>query len=149
MAPNEHQISLAISDLKSGQISSVKAAAIAYGVSRSTLTRRMNGSLSRRDAHSNQQRLSPGQEEFLVKWILERDSQGFPPSHACAREMAARILRSNGDNEPLGKAWLPKFIQRNPRVNSCIGRRIDVSRIHGTQPAAIQEFYELFAKTKE
>ena len=30
--------------------------------------------------------------------------------------MATRILHMNGDVEPLGKAWVPKYIQRNPRV---------------------------------
>jgi hypothetical protein len=36
--------------------------------------------------------------------------------------MAARILRMNGDVEPLGKAWVQKYIQRNPRVKSVVGR---------------------------
>jgi hypothetical protein len=133
MAPSEHLISLALFDLESGRITSLRAAA-AYGIPRSTLHQRRTGTQNPRVGHANQQRLTPDQEQFLVEWILEQDQQGFPPSHARAREMATRVLRSGGDYSPPGKAWLPKFIQRNPRVASCIGRRIDASRIQGTQP---------------
>ncbi|KAF1922863.1 uncharacterized protein M421DRAFT_426485 [Didymella exigua CBS 183.55] len=30
--------------------------------------------------------------------------------------MAARILHMNGDDEPLGQLWIPRFIARNPRL---------------------------------
>jgi hypothetical protein len=39
-------------------------------------------------AHYRQQRLTPEQEDFLVKWILEEDTRSQPPSHAHVGEMA-------------------------------------------------------------
>src|SRR5271156_4109132 len=95
---------------------SIRQAAKAYNVPRSTLADRQHGKPLRSAAHEQQQRLTPAQEEFLTEWILEQDLQGYAPSHTRVREMAARILRMNGDIEPLGKAWVPKYIQRNPRV---------------------------------
>jgi len=62
--------------------------------------------------------------------------------------MAIRVLRSNGDTRRLGKDWIQKFIRRNPRVASVIGRRIDASRIDGTSQEALQDFYTLFKATE-
>jgi hypothetical protein len=43
--------------------------------------------------------------------------------------MAARILHMNGDVEPLGKAWVSKYIQRNLRVKSVVGRPMEAARV--------------------
>ncbi|OAG25991.1 hypothetical protein CC77DRAFT_1015329 [Alternaria alternata] len=42
--------------------------------------------------------------------------------------MATRLLRMNGDYEPLGQLWIPHFIARNPRVASIVGRTIESAR---------------------
>jgi hypothetical protein len=60
----------------------------------------------RRTAHQYRKRLSTRQEEFLVEWILEQETQGFPPSHARTCEMASRIIRMNGDTQELGKRFV-------------------------------------------
>ncbi|KAH8759488.1 hypothetical protein F5883DRAFT_367023, partial [Diaporthe sp. PMI_573] len=74
----------------------------AYGIPRSTLSTRIQGVTNRRVSHQHRQRLTPLQEDFLVDWILEEDACGYP-LHTRAREMANRILRMNGDNQPVGK----------------------------------------------
>jgi hypothetical protein len=132
MPVNEAAIAQAIQDLQSGVHTSLRAAAQAYGVKRSTLQDRVKGTTSIRASHQHQQRLTPLQEEFLVEWILEEAQRGYAPSHARAREMACRILRSNGDTIQLGKRWIEGFKQRNPRVATVIGRRIEAARIDGT-----------------
>jgi hypothetical protein len=120
MDQRESMLQLALTDLESGKYTSIRQAAKAYNVPRSTLADRQHGKPLRSAAHEQQQRLTPAQEEFLTEWILEQDLQGFAPSHTRVREMAARILHMNGDIEPLGKAWVSKYIQRNPpRQISC------------------------------
>ncbi|KAI1003759.1 hypothetical protein K3495_g4446 [Podosphaera aphanis] len=94
MSPNESMIQFALENLESDKSLSIRAAAKSYGVSEATIRRRQH-------------------EEYLVEWILEQDEQGFPPTHARAREMAVRILHNNSDDEPLGKKWLQKFKSRN------------------------------------
>ncbi|KAI5193410.1 hypothetical protein E4T38_09964, partial [Aureobasidium subglaciale] len=116
----------------------------AHNVSERTLRRRRDGILDRRTAHAHEQRLSPRQEDLLVRWILEQEAQGFPPSHARAREMSIRVLRLNGDDKPLGKRWITKFIRDNTRIASVIGRPIEAARINGTHPDLIQEFYTAY-----
>jgi hypothetical protein len=99
---------------------------------------------NRRAAHAHEQRLSIQQQEFFVDWILEQETQGFPPSFARAREMATRILQLNGDTQPLGKKWINKFIRGHPRIISVVGKPIEAARINGTHPDLIREFYQSF-----
>ncbi|KAF1931809.1 uncharacterized protein M421DRAFT_27377, partial [Didymella exigua CBS 183.55] len=52
-----------------------RVAACWHGVARSTLQGRRAGQQPHTIAHSNQQRLTPEQEAFLIDWILEEDSR--------------------------------------------------------------------------
>lgn len=128
MDPREVAIQSAIADLNAGIYKSQRQAARAYGIPRSSLQSRLHGRQPHAIAHSNQQRLTPEQEDFLVHWILEEDKRAQPPSHPRVREMALRILQMNGDYEPLGRLWVPNFITRNPRVASIVGRTIESAR---------------------
>ena len=81
MVDREQIFELAIADVNSGKISSIRAAANKHGLPRSTLQDRIKGKVPVRVAHKHRQRLSPEQEGFLVDWILDQDSQGLSPSH--------------------------------------------------------------------
>jgi hypothetical protein len=103
MDSREHTIDCAVRDLRDGVFSSLRAAAVAYGIPRSTLQHRVRGRKPRATAHTNQQRLTPEQEAILVGWILMEDARAHPPTHPRVREMATRILVMNSDQRPLGK----------------------------------------------
>jgi hypothetical protein len=148
MDSREHALECAIRDLESGVLTSVRGAARAYGIPRSSLQSRMQGRQSHATAHSNQQRLTPEQEASLVDWILVEDSRAKPPSHLRVREMAMRILHMNGDYRPLGKMWVPHFISRNPRISSMVGRSIESSRTTAANYDTIQAFLQLFERTR-
>jgi hypothetical protein len=148
MDARELAIQSAINDLNSGVFTSQRKAAQAWGVPRSTLQERINGRQPNATAHSNQQRLTPEQEHFLVEWILEEDSRAQPPSHPRVREMATRILHMNSDYEPLGQLWVPHFIARNPRVASIVGRTIESARTTAASHDTIRAFLELFEQTR-
>jgi transposase len=81
MDQRESMLQLALADLESGKYTSIRQAAKAYNVPRSTLADRQHGKPPRSAAHEQQQRLTPAQEEFLTEWILEQDLQGLAPSH--------------------------------------------------------------------
>ena len=144
----ESTIQKALEHIENHPEQSVRSTAAAYNLSEATLRRRRKGATDRHTSHELYQRLSLLQEEFLVDWILEQDQHGYPPSHARAREMAARILLLNGDTAPLGNRWIQKFIKRNPRVASVIGRKIKAAIIHGTSQEAMQGFYTLFKQVQ-
>ena len=71
---------------------SQKKAGLEFGVPRSTLQNRMNGHISRQEAHIPQQRLSTVQEERLAAWVLTQESLGLAPTYAQIRAFAGRIL---------------------------------------------------------
>ena len=56
----------AIDSVERAELSSIRATAQAYSVDRITLTRRLNGGLSRSKGHTTQPLLAPGQEEMLI-----------------------------------------------------------------------------------
>ena len=62
--------------------------------------------------------------------------------------MAAWILRMNGDANPLGKKWISSFLQRNPRVASVVGQKIEACQIDGTTPEQLRAFFNLFQRTQ-
>jgi len=144
----EAGISAAINDYHAGIYRSQRAAAKAYGIPPSTLRDRINGATNSAISHQYQQRLIPQQEDFLVQWILEEEARGYPPSHARVREMANRILRINGESNPIGQAWIPGFIRRNPRVASIVGKRLEAPRAEAATPEQIRAFLELFEATR-
>ena len=148
MDARELAIQSAINGLNSGLYSSQRAAAKAYGIPLSTLHGRLRGATTSALSHQHQQRLTPSQEDFLVEWILDEDARVCPPSHARTREMATRILRMNGDTQPLGRLWVSHFIKRQPRIASIIGKKLDAQRADAATPEQVRAFLELFERTR-
>ncbi|KAI1004222.1 hypothetical protein K3495_g3989 [Podosphaera aphanis] len=148
MDPREHAIQEAIRGFEIGTYMSLRKAAVALNVPRSTIHSRMLGCQSHAIAHKNRQRLSPEQDESLKDWIIIEGSRFQPPSHPRDKEMAVRILHENGDHEALGKRWLQHFIARNPSVSSMVGRKIDSSRAFAASLDNIRAFLELFERTR-
>jgi hypothetical protein len=62
--------------------------------------------------------------------------------------MATRILRMNGDHDPLGQLWITHFLTRQPRVASIVGRSIEAARAEAATPELIRAFIELFERTR-
>ena len=83
----------AIDALNSHQFTSRRAAARHFGVNRDTLGRRMNGTLSRQQAHENEQSLSSEEEQLLLAWIQTEDLAGTPPTYARIRAMANKMYQ--------------------------------------------------------
>jgi hypothetical protein len=127
----EDTIQAALEAHASGEFTSLRAVARAFAVPRPTLQGRINGATNHRAAAQRLQRLSPEQEKYLREWIIDEDQLARSPSHSHIREMAAQILRSNDDLEPLGRHWLESFLQQHPQVKSYIGKPIDGQRITG------------------
>lgn len=62
--------------------------------------------------------------------------------------MATRILRMNGDYEPLGELWLPDFITRNPHVASILGQTIEGARTTPANYETTKAFLALFEQIR-
>lgn len=145
----EEDLQRAIAALKAGEFTSKREAARVFGVPRQTLLDRINGKVTRREAQSYLQNLTPSEEEFLVEWIIDEDSLGRVPTHRRVREMAARVLKIHGEERVLGKGWITAFLQRNPRVKSVVGRKIASNRANAVTAESVNAFYSVVKQAQE
>ncbi|KAL2039744.1 hypothetical protein N7G274_007603 [Stereocaulon virgatum] len=81
---------------------SIRAIARIHGLVHTTVQRRSKGTLSNKDAHIIQQRLSPGEEAALREWILQLAEWGWPARVSKAKKMAEEKLHERKDSKPLG-----------------------------------------------
>ncbi|KAI1001494.1 hypothetical protein K3495_g6698 [Podosphaera aphanis] len=147
MDSSEHAIQCAIKGLNDGVFTSQRKAAKKYEVLESTLRGRLTGIRERRISQQYYQLVCPEQEESLANWILDEDARGCPPTHACTREMAGKILASGGDHNPLGKGWISSFLKRNKKISLVVGRKIDARRASAATPENLNAFFDLFRRT--
>jgi 4-hydroxybenzoate polyprenyltransferase len=138
----EEDVQNALADLESGV--ALATAATRHGVPRTTLRRRFNGAQPHRHAHEGAQRLTPVQEEHLVKWILQQEALGYAPTHAQVRAIATAVLKREGDHKNLGKKWTTHFVQRNQAIKSKLGRRTSWERINEATPENIRRLFNMY-----
>ena len=98
----EGEIHIAISDIASKQIQSVRRAAAVYRVPRSTLQDRRAGTRPRRDCELNTKRLTKLEEEAIVQRIIKEGLRSIPPLKAQVQDIANRLLREHS-RKPVGK----------------------------------------------
>ena len=113
----EANVQLAIFDIQSNQIQSLRRAELVYKVPRRTIQRRRDATHCRRDCEPNAKRLTKLEEEVIIQCILNQSLRGVPPSKANVRDMADRLLRERGGN-PTGKNWVDRFIKRTPELRT-------------------------------
>jgi hypothetical protein len=93
LASKEGRMALAINSYKSGSFTSIREAALTYGVSRSTLQARLHGRVSQQEIRSANLKLTDTEEQTLVNWILSMDERGLPVRTALIRDMANLLLQ--------------------------------------------------------
>src|ERR1700712_1487561 len=139
----ENRLAEAILGVQNKTYKSPYEAAKALGLSKRTVTRRVNGGNSRIEARQKQQHLTKTQEQTLLKWIKHLTASGYAPSHRILREVADEIRTKRNRvfvlNEPfqhseeihsfpLGQDWVLRFVQRHPQLQVRQGRRIEAQR---------------------
>lgn len=88
----ESQLLLAVKAIQRDPNISARAAAKIYLVSHVTLTRRLKGTMSRRDCTPNSQKLTILEESTIVQHILDLDARAFPPRLCDIEDIADRLL---------------------------------------------------------
>ena len=126
----DHIYSQALRELAAGKWPSLRAAAAAYNLDPSTLSRRRKGQRNRVESHEEQQTLSREQERLLVQWLLEAEQAGHAFNHAQLRDMASIIHKASGGDGHIGKSWASNFPRRNPGVHTKKGVSIANQRVH-------------------
>src|SRR2546423_8440861 len=87
----EERMLKAIAAMKAKKFENAEAAAKEFAVPASTLRHHRQGRVSRRESMDHCQKLTPTQEEELVKWITHLTITGYSPQYSLVREMAEAI----------------------------------------------------------
>src|SRR3954452_15424436 len=104
--PQEARLSSAIEAFKNGQFRSVRAAAAAYDIPKSTLADRLHGRRPLSEAQLENRKLLSSEETALVQWILSMDERGMSPTIAYVRQMAEVLLLERvGSKVEVGENW--------------------------------------------
>ena len=148
IAELDEKVAAALADLNVGKYNSNRAAARAYGISQSTFNARVNGRQSITESHHPYQRLSPAQEETLVKWIEYQQARGYPVRHYFVRELAEELLRSESSPTSrnitaIGESWVQRFIHRHPQLKTIFSETIEASRVKITKEVLVKYFSAL------
>jgi hypothetical protein len=150
MASNrETRMLQAISDYQNRRYTSIRAAAAANDVDRKSLGRRLQGGISRAIAREPQQLLSNQQEQMLVRWILDLEVQGHPPSFTQVRDLVVIIRGIPTEHSSIGQNWISRFIQRHPEIRSKVGKKIHGLRLQSTTPESLNRWFKHFNTVQE
>jgi hypothetical protein len=152
MSQTEGRITLALQAYQQGRFSSLRAAARAYDVPHTTLTRRYRGTTSRSDSTSPNLKLTTVEESILVNWILSIDTRGMPPTQVLVQQMAEILLKervqdASTEQTKLGKLWVYRFINRHPEIKSRYNRKYDYQRAKCEDPEIIRAWFRLVQNT--
>ena len=148
---HEQQLHLAIEAIHTDKSLSLRAASRQYGVSRTTLSNRVQKNAKpRTKAHSSQQRLTEEEENELQRWAEHLDDIGIPPRLPHIHHMADTLVHQHGnsDHDELGDHWVSRFLTRHPGLAARFAARINQERDAGTQPASVKSFFDRLGEVK-
>jgi len=138
----EDNIILAIRALKANQFPSIRRAAEAFNVPKSTLIARLSGRASRQECTANSMKLSTVEEEVLLQKILDLNNRGFPPTLATITDMA-NLISQLRDGKGVGVRWAHNFVKRSQQLKTCLSRKIGYQRGKNEDPETIQNWFTL------
>lgn len=143
MAPNEAAIAAAIADIQNKRFPSLRAAAAAYQIPRSTLTNRLNSITRPRSIVAQERQLLPlEQEQRLVNWILQREACGHVIGRSQLHEMVLFLVQVTGVATSIGHHWIERFLSRHPAISMKIGKKLDIARYEGTSYEIISPWFD-------
>lgn len=152
LVEQEGRLLLAIQAIENGKYSSIRAAAEAFAVPRSTLQDRIKGHESRVVRRHHRHKFSEPEEKSMEEWLLSMDSRGFALTHAMCRDMANLLLRAReatpSETTPkVGKNWVTDFIKRHDSLASHLSRRYNYERALSEDPKLIKGWFDLVQNT--
>jgi hypothetical protein len=136
----EARLHLALQALQDDPKLSIRRAAEIYEGNRK------KGKKPRREIMSNLRKLSKLEEETVLQYALNQDSQGFPCQLSIIEDIANRLL-ADRNAPPVGKHWANNFINRQPELKSRYNRRYDYQRALCEDPTTIRNWFKLVENT--
>ena len=147
LSEQEGRIDCALSAFQSHEFKSLRSAAQAFNVPRTTLTYRHRGRLYIDNRRNAQHKLTRTKEQTIVRYILNLNSRGFAPQLCEVADMADKLLGVRG-GQPVGKCWAERFVTRSAELKIAFNRAKDRQRILQEDPETIGAWFKLVEDTK-
>ena len=96
LSNQEGRILFALSTYNTHQFKSLRRAAKASNVPRTTLTRRYHGTTHCLETRNARHKLTTTEEQTIVRYILDLESRGFAPQLCEVADMADKLLGVRG-----------------------------------------------------
>lgn len=149
----EFRLQQALKHLSLHPEKSLRSTATQYGCNHVTLWgRKVAGVKSRREAHVNEQVLSPAEEKALVQWALALDDRGIPPIPKLLIAKANAILKNGGvlgTWTVVGRHWIYRFLKRHSILRIQKAKRRDIKRQAASNPKILEHHFNNWKKTVE
>ena len=99
--------------------------------------------MSRVEAHEKQQRLTPAEENAIVKWFFSQDDIGFPPRLDMVKDMALHLEKKRLGVLPpsLGKNWVSQFLKRHPRLALKLSTQLERQRAYANDLEILRDYF--------
>ncbi|KAF7573624.1 hypothetical protein PtrM4_085290 [Pyrenophora tritici-repentis] len=142
----EGKIDLALLKYKNNEFSSLRRAAKAFKIPKSTLIDRYNGICSKPDLRNPRHNLTLTEEQTLVQYILNLNSRGFAPQLCEVEDMVNKLMSARG-RKPVGKKWTTRFVTRSDKIKISFNRPKDRQRVLQEDPEVISACFKLVEET--
>ncbi len=135
---------LVLADLDNDPSVSLRQIAQIYGLPRSTLQHRWKGRQSAETFHAHRQRLSPHEEDALIRWLDTMTAWGWPPRIKQLEVMAKHLMEAKGDRDPIGQHWYKNFLKRHPEFRTRYSGNLNQNRKDAGNLDSIKEWFTLY-----
>ena len=132
-----------LAGLADGTYENPNQAAKATGASPATISCRLRGGLTRREANIKNQALTPSEESALISFIKRATALGHLIRQEYLRELAEALQKEHVGRErlsSLGDKWVTRFLQRHPDIKSQVTKSIEKARVEVTKEQVLEWF---------
>ena len=148
----EERLTETLRDYKAGCFKSYRAAARAWNVPKTTLSKRAKGRKLRNQAHEDKQILTAAEEKKIKQWITRLDICDYPPKPHTIKEMAEaiRTRRTLGINDAsitlvhhdeIGQKSVTRFLERHSGLAPIMPEQIHAARVKEYSHEVFQKWF--------
>jgi hypothetical protein len=138
-------LSNALEAYKSGQFTSIQAAASHFGVSKWKLRNRNDGRTNGKGRTATQKALNPSQDTSLIRWVEYLNSVYTPPTPLDIEGVANRILKHCGSDREVSKMYGYRFIKRLPLyITLRTQKPMEKARLEAELHSELIHWYKVF-----
>src|SRR6266699_2193787 len=138
----ETKITLAIEAIRTTKKMSIRRTIKTYDLLESSFRNRMKDMIPLAERYNGRYRLTPAEEETLLRYILDLDSRRFAP-RIDNMEDIANILFTTYSTERVGARWIYCFIYQRPELKTRLSRSYDFQRALYEDPKFINTWFRL------